>query len=179
MTESDCGNLWLVPGSHRRSPTELFGRENGSDLEVAVELKLPIGLAVLWRTALWHFVGPNLSRKTRMIMHVGYHYRWLRPTDFDVHDPALIERSSPIRRQLLGAWLQRANRWGRRRTSILHRGISSRTTRTTFPFENGRMRWILVKSFILYSYCKYEHWHENLVISLWLAYLVGRLVQHA
>ena len=103
MTESDCGNLWLVPGSHRRRPAELFGRENGVDPEGAVELKLSIGSVVLWRTAVWHCVGPNLSRKTRKIMHVGYHYRWLRPTDFFEQDPELIESSSPVRRQLLGA----------------------------------------------------------------------------
>ncbi len=103
MTESNCGNLWLVPGSHRRRPAELRERGNGADPEGAVELKLPIGSAVLWRTAVWHCVGPNLSRKTRKIMHVGYHYRWLRPTDFDVQDPGLIETSSPVRRQLLGA----------------------------------------------------------------------------
>ena len=103
MTGSNCGNLWLVPGSHRRRPAELRERGNGVDPEGAVELRLPIGSAVLWRTAVWHCVGPNLSRKTRKIMHVGYHYRWLRPTDFDVQDPGLIGRSSPVRRQLLGA----------------------------------------------------------------------------
>ncbi len=103
MTESNCGNLWLVPGSHRRRTVELRERENGTDPEGAVELRLPIGSAVLWRTAVWHCVGPNLSRKTRKIMHVGYHYRWLRPTDYFEQDPGLIERSSPVRRQLLGA----------------------------------------------------------------------------
>ena len=36
-------------------------------------------------------------------MHVGYHWRWLRPTDYIQQDADLIERSSPIRRQLLGA----------------------------------------------------------------------------
>ena len=103
MTESNCGNLWLVPGSHRRRPAELQEKGNGVDPEGAVELKLPIGSAVLWRTAVWHCVGPNLSRKTRKIMHVGYHYRWLRPTEFVEQDPDLIVRSSPVRRQLLGA----------------------------------------------------------------------------
>ena len=103
MTESNCGNLWLVPGSHRRKPAELQEKGNGVDPEGAVELKLPIGSAVLWRTAVWHCVGPNLSRKTRKIMHVGYHYRWLRPTEFVEQDPDLIDRSSPVRRQLLGA----------------------------------------------------------------------------
>ena len=36
-------------------------------------------------------------------MHIGYHYRWLRPTDYISQDQALVERSSPIRKQLLGA----------------------------------------------------------------------------
>ena len=103
MTESNCGNLWLGPGSHRRRPAELQEKGNGVDPAGAVELKLPIGSAVLWRTAVWHCVGPNLSRKTRKIMHVGYHYRWLRPTEFVEQNPDLIDRSSPVRRQLLGA----------------------------------------------------------------------------
>ena len=103
MTESNCGNLWLVPGSHRRRAAELRERGNGVDPAGAVEMKLPIGSAVLWRTAVWHCVGPNLSRKTRKIMHVGYHYRWLRPTEFVEQDPDRIKRSSPVRRQLLGA----------------------------------------------------------------------------
>ncbi len=103
MTESNCGNLWMVPGSHWRRPNELQVQGNGVDPAGAVELKLPIGSAVLWRTAVWHCVGPNLSRKTRKIMHVGYHYRWLRPTEFVEQDPDLIKRSSPVRRQLLGA----------------------------------------------------------------------------
>jgi len=96
MTESNCGNLWLVPGSHKRKPEEL--REMGREVnpEEAVELKLRAGSAVLWRTAVWHCVGPNLSRKTRKIMHVGYNYRWLRPTDYIEQDAALIERRSTI-----------------------------------------------------------------------------------
>ena len=73
------------------------------DPSEALELKLGPGAAVLWRTATWHCVGPNRSDKIRKIMHVGYHYRWLRPTDFIQADPDLVARSSPIRRQLLGA----------------------------------------------------------------------------
>ncbi len=101
LRESNCGNLWMIPGSHLRPVREL--REGGVDMEAAVELRVPPGTAVLWRTATWHCVGPNLSDRTRKIMHVGYHYRWLRPTDYVEQDPALIARCSPIRRQLLGA----------------------------------------------------------------------------
>ena len=102
LSEPNRGNLWMMPGSHLRPVREL--REGGGvDMEDAVELRTPPGTAVLWRTATWHCVGPNLSDRTRKIMHVGYHYRWLRPTDYVEQDPALIARCSPSRRQLLGA----------------------------------------------------------------------------
>lgn len=103
LSESNRGNLWLVPGSHNRTPKEL--REMGRKVpeSEALELKLKPGSAVLWRTAVWHCVGPNLWEQPRKIMHIGYHYRWLRPTDYIQQDPELIAKSSPIRRQLLGA----------------------------------------------------------------------------
>ena len=103
LSESQCGNLWLSPGSHLRSPKELIEMDRQIDPSDALELRLRPGAAVLWRTAVWHCVGPNLSQRTRKIMHVGYHYRWLRPTDYISQDQALIDRSSPIRKQLLGA----------------------------------------------------------------------------
>ena len=103
LSEPRSGNLWLVPGSHLRSPDELAEMGRRVDPDEALELRLRPGAAVLWRTAVWHCVGPNFSRRTRKIMHVGYHYRWLRPTDYISQDQALLERSSPIRQQLLGA----------------------------------------------------------------------------
>ncbi|MEE2659290.1 MAG: phytanoyl-CoA dioxygenase family protein [Candidatus Latescibacterota bacterium] len=103
MTTSDCGNLWLAPGSHRRPFEDLHAMDCKVPMDQALELKLKPGDAVLWRTAVWHCVGPNRSRKTRKIMHVGYHYRWLRPTDYIEQDPELLARCSPVRRQLLGA----------------------------------------------------------------------------
>lgn len=103
QTESNSGNLWMVPGSHKRTPHELREMDRNVDPTEAIELRLPAGSAVLWRTAVWHCVGPNLSDQTRKIMHIGYHHRWLRPTDYMQQDPDLIACSSPIRRQLLGA----------------------------------------------------------------------------
>ena len=104
LSESNCGNLWMVPGSHKRAPQELRDMNREVDAGDAIELKLSPGAAVLWRTATWHCVGPNLSNRIRKIMHVGYHYRWLRPADYiQQQQPDLIANSSPIRRQLLGA----------------------------------------------------------------------------
>lgn len=112
LSESNSGNLWMVPGSHLRSPKELQAMGRKVDPAEAVELKLRPGAAVLWRTATWHCVGPNKSDKIRKIMHVGYHYRWLRPTDYIEQDPALIANSSPIRRQLLGALAENSHPLG-------------------------------------------------------------------
>ncbi len=103
LSESNCGNLWMVPGSHKRAPQELRDMDRVVDAGNAIELKLSPGAAVLWRTATWHCVGPNLSNRIRKIMHVGYHYRWLRPADYIQQQPDLIANSTPIRRQLLGA----------------------------------------------------------------------------
>lgn len=103
LSESNRGNLWLVPGSHNRTPQELRELGRKVDPSESLELKLRPGAAVLWRTAVWHCVGPNLGTAPRKIMHIGYHYRWLRPTDYIQQDPELIAKSSPIRRQLLGA----------------------------------------------------------------------------
>ena len=112
MTESNSGNLWLMPGSHLRPLQEWREARGKLDLSEAVELRLKPGAAVLWRTATWHCVGPNLSDKTRKIMHVGYHYRWLRPADFIQQSPELIAKSSPIRQQLLGALASKDNPLG-------------------------------------------------------------------
>lgn len=105
MREANCGNLWLAAGSHKRQLSEL--REwQASGVTTpppgARELRLPAGAAVLWRTACWHCVGPHLGRETRKILHIGYQHRWLRPTDYNEQDPALLARCSPIRQQLLG-----------------------------------------------------------------------------
>ena len=112
LSESQSGNLWLSPGSHLRAPKELIEMGRQVDPSDALELRLRPGAAVLWRTAVWHCVGPNLSQRTRKIMHVGYHYRWLRPTDYIGQDQALIDRSSPIRQQLLGALASGGNPLG-------------------------------------------------------------------
>jgi ectoine hydroxylase-related dioxygenase (phytanoyl-CoA dioxygenase family) len=97
------GAICLVPGSHRRPPQELRDMNYRVPDDQYVELNVPPNTALLWRTQVWHCVTPNLSKQVRKVLYVGYHYRWLRPTDYLEQDPALIARSSPIRRQLLGA----------------------------------------------------------------------------
>jgi ectoine hydroxylase len=103
LTEPNSGEIWLVPESHNRPPQELRDLDFRVPLDQAMPLLVRPGTALVWRTAVWHAVAPNLSTKTRKVMYYGYHYRWLRPTDYIRQDAELIRRSSPIRRQLLGA----------------------------------------------------------------------------
>jgi ectoine hydroxylase len=103
LTQRNSGAICLVPGSHRRPPQELRDMNMRVPADQFIELNVPANTALLWRTQTWHCVTPNLSDKVRKVFYVGYHYRWLRPTDYIQQDPALISRSSPIRRQLLGA----------------------------------------------------------------------------
>jgi ectoine hydroxylase len=103
LTEPNSGAICVVPGSHRRKPQELRDMQHRVPADQFVELNVPANTAMLWRTQVWHCVTPNLSRNVRKVFYVGYHYRWLRPTDYVQQDPALLARSSPIRRQLLGA----------------------------------------------------------------------------
>jgi len=103
LTQKSSGAICLVPGSHNRPPQELRDLNYRVNPDEVVELNVRPGTAMLWRTQVWHCVSPNLSDQVRKVFYVGYHYRWLRPTDYIQQDPALVERSSPIRRQLLGA----------------------------------------------------------------------------
>jgi ectoine hydroxylase len=103
LTERNSGAICLVPGSHRRTPQELRDMKHRVPEDQFIELNVPANTALLWRTQVWHCVTPNLSNRVRKVFYVGYHYRWLRPTDYIQQDPELIARSSPIRRQLLGA----------------------------------------------------------------------------
>lgn len=103
LTTKNSGAICLVPGSYRRTPQELRDLNYRVPEDQYIELNVPPNTALLWRTQTWHCVTPNLSDRVRKVFYVGYHYRWLRPTDYVHQDPELIARSSPIRRQLLGA----------------------------------------------------------------------------
>lgn len=103
LTQRNSGAIALVPGSHQRTPQELRDLDYRVDPSEVLELNVRPGTAMLWRTAVWHCVTPNLSDLVRKVIYVGYHYRWLRPTDYVAQAPELIARCAPIRRQLLGA----------------------------------------------------------------------------
>jgi ectoine hydroxylase-related dioxygenase (phytanoyl-CoA dioxygenase family) len=102
LTAHNSGAICVVRGSHRRSPEFINHPDHPLDPRDIVEVNVKPGTAMLWRTALWHCLTPNLSQRTRKCLYYGYHYRWIRPADYLHQDPAIIARCTPVQKQLLG-----------------------------------------------------------------------------
>lgn len=98
-------NLCVVPGSHRRGRPDLDLFDQPDD---ACEVTAEAGDAIVFDRRLWHAASTNRSATTRVLLTVGYSYRWLRPKS--AMDVASLRAScDPIRAQLLGASPSGAN----------------------------------------------------------------------
>ncbi len=100
-TTLDSGNVYVIPGSHLSNNLALPD-DGVSDPEGAIPLQVKAGSAIVFDRRVWHASGPNRVNVTRKVLYYGYSYRWLRPRD-DMTVDDLLDRSDPIRRQLLGA----------------------------------------------------------------------------
>ena len=101
LIETGRGNPYVVPGSHLKRSIHA-PIDGDSNLDDSMELCMPAGTAVIFDRRLWRAHGLNRSNTTQRALYIGYSYRWFHPT---VGIPASyqMERSDPIRRQLLGA----------------------------------------------------------------------------
>ena len=102
-TEPGHATILLVPGSYKWTREQRATWESWADPKDIFELRVPAGSALLWRPTTLHAVTPNLSKSFRKASYVSYTPRWVRPSCYLEQDPELLARSSPIRRQLLGA----------------------------------------------------------------------------
>ncbi len=102
LTEHNSGAICVVRGSHATSPWIERDGERIIDPERIVEVNVRPGTAMVWRTALWHCLTPNLSDRARRCLYFGYHHRWIRPSDFDHQRAEVLADASPIELQLLG-----------------------------------------------------------------------------
>ena len=103
LTEHNSGAICVVRGSHKLSPELIHDPDYHIDPEDIVEVRVRPGTAMVWRTALWHCLAPNLSGRTRKCLYYGYNHRWARPGDYDRQDADLLARCTPVQRQLLGS----------------------------------------------------------------------------
>jgi len=101
LMEPNMGSLMVVPGSHRLQGRPPFAPGQRDPIG-AVELKLRAGDAVIFQQGVWHAGAPNHSTQTRTVLYYGYAYRVFRPIDYERMPPEILEKCSPIGRQLLG-----------------------------------------------------------------------------
>lgn len=109
LSAPDRGNLRVVPGSHRDA-NPLKRGANG-DPEGAIQILSEPGDAVLFQQRLWHAVGPNFAAHARKNIYMGYCFRWLKPIDYLLPDPALLAKATPVQRQLLGEMRSECSFW--------------------------------------------------------------------
>lgn len=100
LSGPDRGNLRVVPGSHRSAKKPEIDPETGEP-KGAIQLLTKPGDAVFFEQRCWHAVGPNYSNQPRKNVYIGYCYRWMKAIDFLSQPEELLEKATPIQRQLL------------------------------------------------------------------------------
>ena len=99
--EPNMGGLMVVPGSHRIQGAPPF-REGDADPVGAIQVRLDAGDAIVFQQGLWHAAAPNRSTQRRTALYYGYGYRVFRPVDYQSMPTHILDRCSPVERQLLG-----------------------------------------------------------------------------
>lgn len=97
------GNMMMIPGSHR-SPVKLPQHQRKS-LQVSPiqhNILCKAGTVLLFHNGVWHSPMPNNEDFDRYNMHYIYSPPWVRRSDRFATDPAFLERTTPLRRALMG-----------------------------------------------------------------------------
>ncbi len=119
VDQPDMGNFLCIPGSHvngfpgdaanRGTVTGLEHFRDVGEIDAGVpgakQVTLRAGDAILFHNALWHAVARNTSNVRRKNLYYVYGPVWLRLGDRLASSPELIARADPIRRQLLGGFV--------------------------------------------------------------------------
>jgi ectoine hydroxylase len=103
QTQPGLGNLELVPGSHRAGVElpEAIRKEKG-DLPIGHVLCAEAGTVLIFHNAVWHRAYDHNGDKDRFIPHYIYSPPWVRFSDRMENSPEFVERTTPLRRALLG-----------------------------------------------------------------------------
>ncbi|NKB66542.1 MAG: hypothetical protein GKR89_05735 [Candidatus Latescibacteria bacterium] len=102
LTRPYSGAICVVRGSHRQTPWIEVDGQRRIDPDRIVEVNVEPGTALVWRTALYHCLTPNLSQQPRKCLYYGYQHRWIRPSDYEHQSPQVLQGCDPVQLQLLG-----------------------------------------------------------------------------
>jgi ectoine hydroxylase len=105
QSDDDMGNMVMIPGSHNAAlplPREIKADDN--DLPIRDIVCGKPGTALLFHQGVFHRTGRNARDFDRYTMHMVYAPPWLIPSDRARNDPEFLERTTPLRRALIGEW---------------------------------------------------------------------------
>ena len=103
QSEPDMGNMVMIPGSHNAS-VPLTRAISADDLPIRQVICGKPGTALMFHQGVYHAGTCNQRDYPRFIQHMVYAPPWLVPSDRKRNDPAFLERTTPLRRALLGEW---------------------------------------------------------------------------
>lgn len=105
QSQPGMGNMVMIPGSHTTQMTLPKGIvPDEDDLPIHEVICGEPGTALLFHQGVYHRTGENCMNFDRFTMHIVYAPPWLIPSDRSQNDPAFMERTTPLRRALLGDW---------------------------------------------------------------------------
>jgi ectoine hydroxylase len=103
QSEPDMGNMVMIPGSHNGS-IPLTRSIPANELPIREVICGKPGTALMFHQGVYHSGTCNQRNTPRFIQHMVYAPPWLIPSDRKRNDPAFLERTTPLRRALLGEW---------------------------------------------------------------------------
>ncbi len=103
QSEPDMGNMVMIPGSHNAAVSLPRGTLP-EEIPIAQVICGKPGTALMFHQGVWHCGTKNERDYPRFIQHIVYAPPWLVPSDRRGNDPAFLERTTPLRRALLGEW---------------------------------------------------------------------------
>ncbi|HZO87389.1 MAG TPA: phytanoyl-CoA dioxygenase family protein [Chthonomonadaceae bacterium] len=102
QTQPNMGNMVMIPGSHNSSVPMPRGVDKDWPIREVICGKP--GTALMFHQGVYHCGTRNEMDFHRYIQHMVYAPPWLIPSDRKRNDPAFLERTTPLRRALLGEW---------------------------------------------------------------------------
>ncbi len=104
QSRDNMGNMAFVPGSHNIEMKMPESIKPDSDFPLTHVVCGAPGTAVIFHQGVWHRAHKNEMNFDRYTMHMVYSPPWLIPSDRTHNDKAFVERTTPLRRALLGEW---------------------------------------------------------------------------
>ena len=103
QTVPGMGNMELIPGSHRSRvdlPDSI--RERNDDIAIGHVVCAEAGAALVFHNGVWHRTFRHDGDYDRYTTHYVYSPPWIRMADRFNNDPEFLERTTPLRRTLMG-----------------------------------------------------------------------------